>query len=52
MSLDQDLGGEIGFGQRIDENRTVDDFETVRGRDLGQHARGAVGARPDYGGIH
>ncbi len=51
QAVDERVGGEIGFGQRIDEDGTVDGLETVGGRDLGQHARGAVGARPDHGGV-
>jgi hypothetical protein len=51
QALDQRLGGEIGFGQRVDEDRALDGLEAVRCCDLGQHARGTVGARPDHGGI-
>jgi hypothetical protein len=51
QTVDQRLGSEIGFGQRVDEDRALDGLETVRCRDLGQHARGTIGARPDHGGI-
>jgi hypothetical protein len=51
QAVDQDLGGEIGLGQRVDENRPMDGIETVRRRDLGQHARGSVSARPDHSRI-
>src|SRR5215510_11569789 len=39
QALDQRLGGEIGLGQRVDEDRTLDGLEAVRRCDLGQHAR-------------
>ena len=51
QSFDQCLCREIGFGQRVDENRAVDDLEAVGRRDLGQHAGRTIGARPDHGGI-
>ena len=49
--LDQRLCGEIGFRQRVDEHRAPDVAEAVGGRDLDQHARGTVSARPDHAGI-
>ena len=49
--LDQRLGGEIAFRQRIDSDRAADALEAVGGRGLDQHARRPVGARPDHAGI-
>ena len=46
--LDQRLGGEIAFRQRVDEDAAADGLEAVGGRDLDLHARRAVGARPDH----
>ena len=51
QALDQRLGGEIGLRQRVDEDGAADIPETVGGRDLDQHARGPVRARPDHAGI-
>ena len=51
QALDQRLGGEIGLRQRIDEHGAVDGLEAVGGRNLDQHARRPVGARPDHGGV-
>ena len=51
QALDQRVGGEIGFRQRIDEDGAVDGLEAVGGRDLGQHPRRPVGARPDHAGV-
>jgi hypothetical protein len=51
QAVDQSVSGEISFKQRIDEDGTLDSLETVGGRDLGQHAGGTVGARPDHRGI-
>jgi hypothetical protein len=47
QAFDQRLGGEVGLGQRIDVDRAANGLEAVGGRDLDQHARGAVGAGPD-----
>ena len=52
QAFDQRLGGEIGFRQRVHEQRPLDRLETVRGRNLDQHARRAIGPRPDHGGIN
>jgi hypothetical protein len=49
--LDQGIGGKIGFGQRVDEHGAVDGLEAVGGRNLSQHARRPIGARPDHGGV-
>ena len=49
--FDQRLGGEIGFRQRVDEDRALNVAEAVGRCDLDQHARRPVGARPDYAGI-
>jgi hypothetical protein len=51
QAADQSVGGEIGFGQRIDEYGAVDGLEAVGGGNLGQHPCRAVGARPDHGGV-
>ena len=51
QALDQGIGGEIGFGQRVDEHGAVDGLEAVGCRNLRQHARRPIGARPDHGGV-
>jgi len=50
-AFDQRLGGEVGFRQRIDVDRAANILEAVGGRDLDQHARCSVRARPDDAGI-
>ena len=51
QAFDQSLGGEVAFRQRIDERAVPDVLEAVGGRDLDQHARRTVGARPDHAGV-
>ena len=51
QAFDQRLGGEIGFGERVDRDRAANALEAVGGRGLDQHARRPVGARPHHAGI-
>src|SRR5262249_61231009 len=48
---DQRLGGEIRLRQGIDGSSAHNVYEAVAGRDLDQHARGPIRARPDHAGI-
>jgi hypothetical protein len=49
--LQQRLRGEVAFRQRVDGDYVADVDESAAGRDLDQHARRAVGSRPDHTGI-
>src|SRR6516165_6922807 len=52
QTLEQRLGGEIGFRQSVDEDRAANSFEALAGRHLDQHARWSVRPRPDNRGIN
>ena len=45
--FEQRLGGEIGVRQRVDKDRVADIAEALGGRNLDQHPRRPIGARPD-----
>ena len=47
----QHLGGEVALGQRRDRRQGAGILEGFGGRDLDQHLRGPVGARPDHAAV-
>src|SRR5262249_29838141 len=51
QALDQRLGGEVGFRQRIDVDGVADGLEAVGRRHLDQHACGSIRASPNDAGI-
>src|SRR5262245_37649598 len=49
--LEQKLGGEIGFRQRVHKSGIARVLETVSGRNFNEHPRGSIGTSPDHAGI-